>query len=164
MSKRDHLKHLGFHTAAAIAASKLMTMNEPTIDQINEAIAVFNGWERYEDKYGIWFKRGDLIKCLHPKLQDLRYHTSWDWLMPVVQKIGNLRVKSSASYNSDLMFRIEIVNGYTEIEGATEKIFFNSSIEGSMLNATYKAVYQFITWYNQQITTNAKGNEKSAGI
>lgn len=84
----------------------------------------------------------------------LKYSLSWDALMPVVEKIGNLVLKSSASYNAPMMFRIEIVNGYTKIEGAGQSIFYNSSVEGSMLNATYKAVIEFINWYNQQTTTN----------
>ena len=124
-------------------------IKEPSIDDMNQAIAIFDGWEKKKREY---VKGG-----YHRYLWEFEYHQRWDALMPVVIKIGNLRVKSSTSYNSDLMFRIEIVNGYTAIEGATEKIFFNSSVEGSMLMATYKAVYQFITWLNQQATTN--GNE-----
>lgn len=75
------------------------------------------------------------------------YHQDWNRLMPVIEKIGNLRVKSTASYNPDLSFKIEIVNGYTQISGAPERIFYNSSLEGSMLNATFKAVVKFIQWY-----------------
>ena len=76
----------------------------------------------------------------------LHYHESWEWIMRVIEKIGGLRVKSAASYNPDLMFKIEIVNGYTEIKGTGTNIFFNSSVEGSMLGATYKAAVSFIQW------------------
>lgn len=69
--------------------------NEPTIEQMNEAIARFMGGTRVlhpeqkffnEDFYGYvchdgrWWNE----KCL-------KYHTSWDWLMPVVEKIHRLK-------------------------------------------------------------------------
>lgn len=89
-----------------------------------------------------------------PHLPEMKYHTSWAWIMPVVEKIGSLTLKSRARYNPDIRFRIEIVNGYTKIEGTGIVINVNSSIEGSMLMATFKAVYQFSKWYNQQKQTN----------
>jgi hypothetical protein len=76
------------------------------------------------------------------------YNQDWNKLMQVVEKIGQLHLKSKVAYNPDLVFKVEIVNGYTQISGATERIFYNSSVEGSMINATYKAVYQFIQWQN----------------
>jgi hypothetical protein len=142
--------------------------NEPTIEQMNEAIAQFEGWQLIKGnpnhtcpscdegkvpsgwctcylKHSRFLKNGSCQSVTY-----FKYHSSWDWLIPVVEKAMNLRVKSPATYNPELMFRIEIVNGYTEIKGTGEKIFYNSSAEGSMLKATYKAVYQFIQWYNNQ--------------
>lgn len=60
---------------------------DTTIQEQNSDIAVFMGYERYEDSYGTWFKKEGLIKCMHPKLEDLKYHSSWDALMEVVEKI-----------------------------------------------------------------------------
>lgn len=120
-----------------------------TAEQIvdnNELIAQFEGWELIEAD-GIMKLVKDGYRRYH---YELKYHSSWGWLMPVVEKIGQTRVKSAASYNSDLMFRIEIVNGYTKIEGTGQPIFYNSSVEGSMRTATYKAVVEFIKWFNQQ--------------
>ena len=70
----------------------------------------------------------------------LKYHNSWDWLMPVIEKIGDTRIYSDRGY------KVEIVNGYTKIEGTGGRIFYNSSVEGGMLNATYKACVQFVGW------------------
>lgn len=121
----------------------------------NKLIAEFMGWKYAgTERRGIWpwCKKEPFYS--HPAYSFkvwgnfFEYDHNWNYLMAVVNRIGILRVKSSASYNPDLMFRIAIVNGHTEIVGATEMIFFNSSIEGSMLNATYKAVVKFIQWYN----------------
>lgn len=71
-----------------------MPQNEPTIDKMNETIALFMGYERYEDQYGIWFKREGLIKCMHPKLQELAYHISWSALMEGWYKFIALRFES----------------------------------------------------------------------
>lgn len=64
--------------------------NEPTITEMNEAIAVFMGYEKYKDNSGIWFKKVGLIISMHPKLEDLCYHEKWELLMPVVEKISKM--------------------------------------------------------------------------
>lgn len=150
------------------------------ITEGNELIAKFDGWEIVtvgyygqhhgeEDDETEWqsYHRGWLDKMRIESVgryivkvqendwfeyEDMRYHKSWNLLMPVVEKIGDARVKSLAPYNSDLMFKIEIVNGYTKIEGTGERIFYNSSVEGSMIAATFKAVIHFIKWYNSYTT------------
>jgi hypothetical protein len=142
-------------------------MSNPTVEQMNEAIALFDGWELIsgdpthiclscdkgvqpsgwctcDAKADRFSRPGRIVGHTY-----FQYHSSWDCLMAMVEKAMNMRVKSPASYNPDRMFRIEIVNGYTKIEGTGENICYNSSIEGSMLMATYKAVYQFIQWYNK---------------
>ena len=82
----------------------------------------------------------------------LKYHSSWDCLMPVVEKIASTVIKGRPPFNSDQFVRVELnVNGYVKIENLRDTpIFTNVSIEGSLINATYKAVIQFIRWYNNQ--------------
>lgn len=122
-----------------------MPQNEATIDQMNEVIALFIGLERYEDQYGIWFKREGLIKCMHPKLQELAYHTSWDALMPVVEKIAKIISILEAPKNDELdAFKIIRRPIYVAI------------------STIHNDVYQFITWYNQQKQTNGT-TENNAG-
>ena len=70
-------------------------------------------------------------------LDELKYDTSWDWLMPVVEKIES---QQSEGYN----ILIEGNNCWIETQGI--------SFEGmaiTKLEATYKAVVQFIKEYNQ---------------
>ena len=82
--------------------------------------------------------------------EDLEYHSSWDWLMPVVEKIGDIVISGTLPYNSDQFVRIEIVvGGYVKISNLRDTpITTNVSIEGGLLNAIYNAVVQFIQWYS----------------
>ncbi len=90
------------------------------------------------------------------KVSEMEYHSSWDWLMPVVEKIPTIVIKSTVSYNSDYSPRIEIVpSGYVKINDIKDTpIFRNVSVEKSFITATWKAVIDFIIWYNNQNPTS----------
>lgn len=65
---------------------------------------------------------------------ELSYNVSWDWLMPVVEKIESLRDVDGNGYR----FSIDMCNAI--IEGTDIEI-----IGGAYkINATYKAVIEFI--------------------
>lgn len=84
----------------------------------------------------------------------LNFHTSWDWLMPVVEKIETLfndgiDVDIFSDGTVITQYRFE-ENGYLtegkEIVRLTKaEIGFNTKIEH-----TYQAVVEFIKWYNNQ--------------
>ena len=51
----------------------------------NKLIAGFMGLKEHEGSYYLpLYNSGDWVPDV-----ELEYHSSWDWLMPVVQKIGN---------------------------------------------------------------------------
>lgn len=87
--------------------------------------------------------------------EHLLYHSSWDWLMPVVEKICNTALKSKVHYNTDNYPRVEIVpSGYVQINNLRDTpILTNVSIEKSLIKAVWKAVVQFIQWYNTYLPT-----------
>jgi hypothetical protein len=69
--------------------------NEPTMEMMNEAIAVFDGYRIYDE---------GLTRCVVDKVfqhaipvANLRYHLSWDWLMVVVRKIGRASCRERVS-------------------------------------------------------------------
>lgn len=74
----------------------------------------------------------------------LKYHTSWDWLMPVVEKIEGLPPVPDKD-----KYEVNIDGCYCEI-GA----FFIQVTGETKLQATYAAVVGFITWYNS-LTPNS---------
>lgn len=101
-----------------------------------------------DGKYGYWMSRGQFTKYYQPV--DLEYHTSWDWLMEVVDKIKDIVSKAGQ-------------NGYVESYyekpwGSEVKIWGRDILEPviryksteSLLDAYWNACVQFITWYNTQ--------------
>ena len=85
---------------------------------------------------------------------DLEYRESWDWLMPVVDKIEETFILS----NVKAMVYIKICNFDCRIEHDPQhSIAFKEEIEfediwevaNSKKEATYKAVILFIKWYNE---------------
>jgi hypothetical protein len=67
------------------------------------------------------------------------YHTSWEWLMPVVEKIKDLGFKYQICSNANDGDRY-----YCEF--GEEKIL---SFGITSIEAVYKAVVEFIKWYNK---------------
>ena len=79
--------------------------------------------------------------------KDMHYHDSWDWLMHVVEKIESLGAKveiSTSPRNS---------RHYCEMRGYG----FAHEWDDNKINAVYKAVVEFVKWYNNIKNRN---NEK----
>lgn len=79
----------------------------------------------------------------------LTYHTSWDKLMPVVEKIQSLNYGFSFKGlpAQDGFGGHTIATFYQAMESRTK----HSS--GSFIENVYSAVVEFIKWYNEQKTT-----------
>ena len=85
-------------------------------------------------------------------VDELQFHKSWDWLMPVVEKIESIEDDSlpyiSFSKNN---FSVTIRNSSCQIisgdYGDTD--WFDRFSEGSKIKSVYKAVVEFIKWYNK---------------
>lgn len=112
--------------------NKVMTQsNEPTIEQMNEVIALFMNQPR-----------------LHPS--DRRWHKDWNCLMPVVEKI-----EKDCNAEVEISHCCCCVGVYPEGCDTSRGIVSVSYPEAkTKIEAVYKAVYQFITWFNQQKQTN----------
>ncbi len=120
----------------------------------NKIIAEFMG-EKFTDSSGV--VQGLNYKLIEKKHGEgnngFRFHTSWDWLMPVVEKIRRV-----TSYDRD-KFSTEVIiygNKTTIKSGGYEEkrhsnLFFNKTVSGTWntTEATYQAVVEFIKWYNQ---------------
>ena len=88
----------------------------------NKLIAEFMGIENDNAKM-----RGHLYECpvTAEYVSNLEYHISWDWLMPVVQKIED--------YLSDNVGKV----GY-----------FDDGLSSNDIEVRYQAVVEFIKQYN----------------
>jgi hypothetical protein len=75
------------------------------------------------------------------------YHTSWDWLIPVVEKIEDIECKETST---DLvgyhLYDIEIRQNVTTIHGTNIE-----ETAGDKLFNTYNAVVEFIKEYNEKL-------------
>lgn len=117
-------------------------MSEQEILEGNKLIADFMQVD-YSGKEQFMWRPGAYIpfteKCL-------RYHSSWDWLMPVVEKI-----------ETDCKFDVHIYGHYNWkepnrcviIDWKNEEIVSTSN--DSKSQCVFDAVVEFIKWYNNQI-------------
>ena len=83
----------------------------------------------------------------HP--EDMQFHTSWDWLMPVVEKINN----TTDEFGNEMDFQIG--NGFVWVDHPIgNRIYFSGNEidhkKEPMIDKVYKAVVEFIQWYNQK--------------
>jgi hypothetical protein len=83
---------------------------------------------------------------------DLAYDTSWDWLMPVVEKIENgLSWKYQVLTENELYLPHITTEYRTLIRDAGDATRFEMSACHTRIESVYKAVVAFINWYNQQV-------------
>ena len=120
---------------------------ETNIVEQNKLIAVFMG-----GLYTLSFelKKGEMWVPIHGicrydtiesgRGQTLQYHRSWDWIMPVVEKIENFNHSATLFIIEDERCHIDTQNGF-EID----------SVGHTKIEAVYNACIEFIKWYNNQI-------------
>lgn len=98
----------------------------------NELIAEFMEVPKLEDYKGIMYdiqKTGKQIYSI--RANELAYHRSWDWLMPVVHKILRNWIPTSGGWPY----------AYTQLQ---------QTGLGHSIGHIHEKVVEFIKWYNQQ--------------
>ena len=108
----------------------------------NKLIAEFHG--KYNTNW-------NTISCYPPK--DLKYHTSWDWLMPVVEKIEGMK------YHTQIFYLHYLKTHACQISKGENfaKPFDDAEWSGSSLNSKIEAVWQAVVSFIQlhnQLTQN----------
>lgn len=126
--------------------------NKLTTEVMNEAIAVFNGWIKYEDdQYGAPYFRNNKGRFMN-YVHSLEYHTSWDCLMPVVEKIEAIHDEFHGYFAVHISSNGCTIQGtkFRTDPGNEHYAYFNDVTHESKIMATHYMVYKFIQWYNQQ--------------
>ena len=78
-------------------------------------------------------------------LNNLHFHSDWNWLMEVVEKI------ESISFEEDNFINVTIGCGFDcTIQDAHGKLFELSTCEHTKIKTVYNACIEFIKWYNEQ--------------
>ena len=102
----------------------------------NKLIAEFMGWVHSVVNYhGInlfHYPEGDKspIHCKQMGLEQMKYHYSWDWLMPVVSKINSLDYLNLWDDNN------------------VDKYNLTESLKNVDIESTWELCVEFIKWYN----------------
>ena len=108
-----------------------------TIEENNKMIAEFLGYEEQTDPTERWFgsfrdNNGVLHK--NTNTEPLLFHSSWDWLMPVVEKC---------------------LIGEAECEKPKLIQLIYDALTSTDISETYKACVQFIKWQTEQQAKHA---------
>jgi len=126
--------------------------NQKYIERIlnNITIAEFMG---YKESEGNFLK--SIIDTCHEC--DLKFHSSWDWLMPVVEKIeslqlGNIKNLLPDDEHFNCCPGVEMDRDYCNIYIQADMRLVDNFIENlanTKLEATYITIIEFIEWYNK---------------
>lgn len=107
------------------------------INEMNEAIALFDGWQpNYGGAGSPYYSKATDFIPRFAMVVDMQYHTSWDWLMPVIKKIKGMHM--------DILKQAYILD-YMKAAGA-----MNSGWISLDIDKAHKGVYEFLIWHNQQ--------------
>lgn len=116
------------------------TMKQQSVIEGNRAIAEFMELETCTDPdhvndkcYAVPYAKG------YHRAKQLQYHSSWDWLMPVVEKIEKL--------SGDEQFQVQIIIGDCYISTNNSGIYFQV-VGNKKIDSVWQAIIQFIQWYN----------------
>jgi hypothetical protein len=93
----------------------------------NRLIAEFMGWDILSPTTIPFNLHLSNLEVDSGEIANLKYHSSWDWLMPIVSKC---RKESNAE------------------DSHWESVYY--SLEGCDIDVTYQSVVDFIKWYNEQ--------------
>lgn len=150
----------------------LQIESTPFIIEHNKMIAEFMGWRPsvIERDIKLYYfpnsETGEYANtCKLADLRGMKYHDSWDWLMPVVEKIETMPIPLTEKYKKGFLknateanieiytlydsreefkcwnFRVEFVMG--------KHICDNSERWATKLAATYQAAIKFLKWYKE---------------
>lgn len=136
---------------------------EQNISESNKLIAEFMGIEFSNNGQNC---NHPFIKAPWPPIEALQYHKSWDWLMPVVEKIESISVMGTQwtvlddNSNVEWNFMVKIEGKQCMIsrcayDGCEEdflKLYDcrNYKSEKKQIDFVYNALVEFIKWYNHK--------------
>ena len=145
-----------------------MNLTEEQIEENNKLIALFMGWSfgivtgwLHGSREGCYKKdeQGEITDFY--SIYNLKYHSDWNRLMPVVEKIERIKPFYSVSNSAAFWYDDETdtedrsrIQYLCIISDNRSRIRINSANyypeRESKIIATWYAVVEFIKWYNSQ--------------
>ena len=135
-------------------------MTQKEILEGNKLIAIFIGAEFVNDApddypKGYYYLTSEEFDLPYAA-EDFNFHASWDWLMPVVEKIENQTLQC----NRDYYFSMGSVIGgkyqcYIEksAPGMSKPMYMKGYKADTFIQAVYISIVKFIKWYNENKKT-----------
>jgi len=80
---------------------------------------------------------------------ELKYHISWDWLMPVVDKIEAMGLHFNIKTNESWIDWLGTENEHLELLQKYDEATFEVNYEATKIESVYKTVLQFVNFYNE---------------
>ena len=80
----------------------------------------------------------------HYKLYELKFHKSWDWLMPVIEKIEEIFIDDSNLIIKEHRYEFDMKYTQCNIYDHVKDCVVASGDMGNKLLSTYQAVVEFI--------------------
>ena len=108
----------------------------------NELIAEFMGFSQGKSEIGNTWEHPDKMGIYGGVGQKFKYDVSWDWLMPVVEKIESLGCIVEIWKSLGAGCRIQKLIPYQPTIRVTAE-------SNSMIEAVYQSIIQFIKWYKE---------------
>lgn len=137
---------------------------EKNIIEGNKLIAKFMNYDDIDcDKCKYNFDCNHLQCCLSPLEKDklLSYHSDWNWLMPVIEKIEGLKLgtitidtpmfSNDKYYEASVSFVITSYDCSLHLSGTMklyEEFLYNKGF--TMIGNVFKTIVDFIKWYNKR--------------
>jgi len=115
----------------------------------NKLIAEFmGGYLVSEDTYDL-----NYMSSRSYSLKEMKFYTSWDWIMSVVEKIESIKDEYHGRfgvYISSNTCTIQATRFRPDERIPDPPHYFNTATTETKLDATWLVVVKFIKWYNIQ--------------
>jgi hypothetical protein len=105
------------------------------------------------DLYNSGSRSIEIMNGVEPLVPYDHYNNSWEWLMPVVEKIESIKDDHHGYfgvYISSNSCTIQGTNLRLDEPMAELPIYFNSITLNTKFESTFKMVVNFIKWYNKK--------------
>ena len=115
-------------------------MSEQEIIKGNALIAEFMGFEFFKSLGYTTLNFDETLRLKY--LRDFKFHSSWNWLMPVVLKINTM---------DNFDYSVKIFTMDCQIENSKGEIIARCECKynpDELINSVWEAVVEFIKWYN----------------
>lgn len=112
---------------------------------INTSTSDYGAQSGHTERQGKWYY-GQMIKDkVHES--DLKYHSSWDWLMPVVEKINSICSKHGQELSNHSKDQQHLPNQLDNPLHWKSWSYHNVSLSTN-IERVWLAVTEFIKWHN----------------